>query len=50
MSANASNIAAQRWHRLQKAPGSCVAACRAIVNAWRGGEGEEQGGLPFARW
>lgn len=33
---------ARKWHRLQKDSGSCVAACRAIVDAYLGGEGVEE--------
>ncbi|WP_156041473.1 hypothetical protein [Chondromyces apiculatus] len=36
----------QEWHRLQRDSGSCVAACRAIVDARSGGEGEETSGYP----
>jgi hypothetical protein len=46
MSEEARKIA-QAWHRLQKTSGSCVAACRAIVDAWYGGEGEEQEANPW---
>ncbi|XXY55094.1 hypothetical protein WME91_28590 [Sorangium sp. So ce269] len=45
MSAEARKLA-QSWHRLQKTRGSCVAACRAIVDARHGGEGEEQETFP----
>jgi hypothetical protein len=37
---------ARAWHRLQKTGGSCVAACRAIVDARYGGAGEEQAAYP----
>lgn len=33
---------ARKWHRMQKDSGSCVAACRAIVDAYLGGEGVEE--------
>jgi len=36
----------QAWHRLQQDGGSCVAACRAIVDARSGGEGNEEPGYP----
>ena len=45
MSADGQQIA-QHWHRLQKTRASCVAACRAIVDARHGGEGEEQEEYP----
>lgn len=45
MSADARKTA-QRWHRLQKTRSSCVAACRAIIDARRGGEGEEREDYP----
>lgn len=45
MSADGRKLA-QRWHRLQRTSGSCVAACRAIVDARQGGEGEEQDQYP----
>jgi hypothetical protein len=36
----------QAWHRLQQDRSSCVAACRAIVDARSGGEGNEEPGDP----
>lgn len=31
----------RKWHRLQEHRGSCLAACRAIIDARSGGEGKE---------
>jgi hypothetical protein len=39
--------AVQAWHRLQQNSGSCVSACRAIVDARLGGEGKEEIGYPI---
>lgn len=36
----------QAWHRLQQDGSSCVAACRAIIDARSGGEGNEVPGYP----
>lgn len=38
--------AVQAWHRLQQNGGSCVSACRAIVDARSGGEGKEEAEYP----
>jgi len=37
---------ARGWHRVQTSRDSCVAACRAIVDARRGGEGIERESYP----